>query len=273
MAALSVFISQVLVSLVLLATGPLETSLKERTASQAQAAAPGLTTPKATELEGAWQLMPSSRTGQQATQVMLLADGFFTVAQFDKAGKKFMGTYGGTYRLNNGKLTATYEFNTFDSTKVGSSITGSYTQKNGNWQIQGINGAGATPLAWEKMPAQNTNSPLDGAWRISHREGQDGQMNPMVPGPRKTIKVLSSDRFQWIAFNSATGGFFGTGGGTYTAQNGKYTEHLEFFSRDNNRVGMALSFNFAMKDGNWHHSGLSSTGNNINEIWQRLSKQ
>ncbi|MFB9862181.1 membrane or secreted protein [Rufibacter immobilis] len=271
MNTLSLFLLQIILSLSMFVTGWFVPAPKHSphhlspTKSSAQA-------PKSTDLEGAWQLVSNSRNGQQATNALLLADGFFTVAQFDLAGKKFLGTYGGTYQLDGGKLTAKYEFNTFDSTKVGTAVTGSYVQKNGKWQLQMRSGNNGSTLTWEKMPVKNTSSPLAGAWRISQREGQDGQMNQMVPGPRKTIKVLTADRFQWIAFNSQTGGFFGTGGGTYTAQNGKYTEQLEFFSRDNNRVGMSLSFNFAMQDGRWHHSGLSSTGGKVNEVWQRLSK-
>jgi hypothetical protein len=225
------------------------------------------------ELAGAWQLKGASANGQPVTVTQAMADGFFSVAHFDQAGKKFLGTYGGTYTLANNKWVAKYEFNTFDSTRVGTSVTGTISRVNNRFQLLVASGAGKAQETWEKVREKTAASPLMGAWRISGREGQNGQMNTMTPGPRKTIKILSGDRFQWIAFNSATAAFSGTGGGTYTAQNGKYTEHIEFFSRDSSRVGMQLSFNYAVKDGNWHHSGLSSTGNKINEIWQRVSKQ
>jgi hypothetical protein len=81
------------------------------------------------------------------------------------------------------------------------------------------------------------------------------------------MKILSGKRFQWIAYNSETGEFFGTGGGTYTTRRGKYTENIEFFSRDNDRVGASLQFDYDLKDGDWHHSGKSSRGNPIYEIW------
>jgi hypothetical protein len=88
-------------------------------------------------------------------------------------------------------------------------------------------------------------------------------------GPRKTIKVLSGTRFQWAAINTETKQFFGGGGGTYTTANGKYTEKIEFFSRDNNRVGARLTFDFALKPDGWHHAGLSSKGEPIYEIWAK----
>ena len=59
----------------------------------------------------------------------------------------------------------------------------------------------------------------------------------------------------------------GTGGGRYTTENGTYTEHIEFFSRDKSRVGAALAFNYELKDEDWHHSGLSSRGEPIYEVW------
>ncbi|MDX1470670.1 MAG: hypothetical protein R3213_04170 [Flavobacteriaceae bacterium] len=59
----------------------------------------------------------------------------------------------------------------------------------------------------------------------------------------------------------------GTGGGTYTTEDGKYTENIEFFSRDNSRVGASLEFDFELVDGDWHHSGFSSKGDPLYEIW------
>jgi hypothetical protein len=52
--------------------------------------------------------------------------------------------------------------------------------------------------------------------------------------------------------------------------NGKYTENILFFSRDNSRVGAQLTFDGKIEDGNWHHSGLSSKGDPIYEIWSRV---
>ncbi len=88
-------------------------------------------------------------------------------------------------------------------------------------------------------------------------------------GPRKTMKILSGTRFQWIAYNTATKEFMGTGGGTYTTIDGKYTENIGFFSRDDSRVGASLEFNYELKDGDWHHSGFSSKGNPIYEVWSK----
>ncbi|GAB3200907.1 hypothetical protein ABID22_003156 [Pontibacter aydingkolensis] len=193
------------------------------------------------------------------------------MAVYNQQDKKFVGTYGGTFSSTNGRHFATYEFNNFDSTLVGKSVSGTSTMQNGKWQTTGLGKNGTATETLEKINEQATDSPLAGTWRITSRE-RDGQMSTMQPSPRKTLKVLSDTRFQWIAFNSETGEFSGTGGGTYTADNGKYIEHIELFSRDASRVGMQLTFNYEVKDGKWHHTGQSSTGNKVNEVWERISK-
>ncbi|MCK5105463.1 MAG: hypothetical protein KAR17_21715, partial [Cyclobacteriaceae bacterium] len=77
----------------------------------------------------------------------------------------------------------------------------------------------------------------------------------------------SGTRFQWIAYNSETKEFMGTGGGTFTTKDGKYIENIDFFSRDNSRVGASLEFEYELKGNDWHHKGFSSRGDPIYEIW------
>jgi len=49
----------------------------------------------------------------------------------------------------------------------------------------------------------------------------------------------------------------------------KYTEHIEFFSRDSSRVGASLSFDGSISDKVWTHKGASSKGDPIHEEWTR----
>jgi hypothetical protein len=238
------------------------TSSAGSTVATQTAGSPPNTAQQATALEGAWR----TTDGQGNEVVMLVQDGFITFALFNQQNKQFLGTTGGTYTASNGRFEIKYEFNTIDSTQVGQTASADYKLENNQWTM----GKDGVTDTWTRINESESISPLAGTWRITGRE-RDGQMTTMRPGARKTLKVLSGTRFQWIAFNSETGEFSGTGGGTYTAQNGKYTENIEFFSRDASRVGMSLSFNFEVKNGNWHHSGQSSTGNPINEIWSRIS--
>ncbi|WP_345156494.1 membrane or secreted protein [Pontibacter saemangeumensis] len=223
------------------------------------------------ELAGAWRLASGTAEfaslPEGATAVAMLEDGYFTVAYFSPTAKKFIGTYGGTYTASNGNMTLNFEYNTLDNATVGTTTSLTYTLKNGQLQINSDR-----QQSWEKLSPENTTTPLEGTWRITGRAGEDGKINPMQRGPRKTLKVLSDGRFQWIAFNTETKEFSGTGGGTYTAKNGKYTEHIDFFSRDSSRVGASLGFNYEVKDGKWLHTGKSSAGKDISEVWERAQQ-
>jgi hypothetical protein len=120
---------------------------------------------------------------------------------------------------------------------------------------------------WNRL--DNGEARLAGLWTITARK-QNGALQPIhQTGTRKTVKILTGTRFQWAAIDPGTKQFMGTGGGTYTFQNGKYTEQIEFFSRDSSRVGSSLSFDGKLEEGNWHHSGLSSKGEPIYEVWGR----
>ena len=88
-----------------------------------------------------------------------------------------------------------------------------------------------------------------------------------VSRPRKTMKILKNGYFQWIAFNTETFQFFGTGGGFYTAENEIYTENIQFFSRNNKSVGRVLPFQYSIKNNDWHHQGINSKGDPMYEIW------
>ena len=110
---------------------------------------------------------------------------------------------------------------------------------------------------------------LNGKWLMAGRMTEQGERRRDTSGPRKTMKFLLDGFFQWIAYNTETFHFFGSGGGYYTNQGGKYIEHIEYFSRDSSRVGAVLPFNYELKGADWHHQGLSSKGDPVHEIWNK----
>ena len=209
-------------------------------------------------MEGAWQHKDGS-----IKDVLLLADGYLTLTRYDDAAKTFLFTAGGPYSFTNNKLTVHYEFDTRDTANIGKEITYAAEIKNGSLQTNMNNHS----QSFDRSDAGRQG--LAGLWEISGRM-QNGQMQEINRrGTRKTIKILTGSRFQWAAIDPGTKQFMGTGGGRYTFANGKYTEHIEFFSRDSSRVGQSLSFDGEIKNGDWHHSGLSSRGDPIYEVWRR----
>jgi len=210
---------------------------------------------------GAWEMKKGD-----ITYTKIYTEGYFIYSGYDLSGKKFIEAGGGTWKLTQNGTVEISEFSTINPEGVGDTEKHMFKGEHDDnpMTLMTERSDELIPETWSKI--DDGKSPLFGAWRITQRE-RNGQMNTMQQGPRKTMKVLSGTRFQWAAYNVETRQFMGTGGGTFTAQDGKYTENIEFFSRDNSRVGAKLVFDFAVVGNDWHHKGFSSKGDPIYEIW------
>lgn len=207
------------------------------------------------QLKGAWQQKDADGT----ITSLICSENYLMVTRYKE--KQFLYTEGGTYSVNQGVVTYKSEFNSADTARVGTTRKHKITVGKGKLSVENIG---------EFQQVDEGNTPASATYRITGRMGNDGNISPMQRGPRKTLKMLTGTRFQWAAINPETKQFSGTGGGTYVIKDGKYTETIEFFSRDNSRVGASLSFDYELKDGkDWHHSGLSSAGAKIYEIWSK----
>ena len=216
-----------------------------------------------TTLQGAWQFIGMEK-GEEVTQMLLFSGDYFSWTTYKTEDGAFIATKGGSWKTSDDQLELTYEFSTADTAQVGQTESWMVNQKGAEMQLsQNISGR---DIIWRNIEAGITTD-LTGSWLISGRMRNGEISRRDTNRPRKTMKILTGTRFQWIAYNTATKQFFGTGGGSYTAEDGKYVEHIEFFSRDNSRVGASLEFNFEIKDGDWHHSGKSSKGDPMYEIW------
>ena len=178
---------------------------------------------------------------------LIIDSEYIVVTEFNKTSGAFVKTYGGYYEIEGDSYKVSLEFNS-DFEK--DSIKSIELTKDNNWRN-----------------ISKPKSMLQGKWVMSGRYNNGEFRTRDTNLPRKTMKVLINGFFQWIAFNTETFRFSGSGGGEYEAVDGKYIEKIQYFSRDDSRVGAELDFNYEVKEGNWHHSGLSSKGNPINEVW------
>ena len=216
----------------------------------------------AQSLEGSWQLMKiDEQSVEDRETVRIYMDDYFSQGTRESGTNKFISAIGGEYS-NGSSYTETYDFDTENTEMLGK--TRSFAPAKVEQDMLILTADDGTTYTWKQL--SDASNDLSGNWVITGRE-RNGEMRRNTPGARRTIKILGGDRFQWVAFNSETGDFSGTGGGTYSAENGKYTENIEFFSRDDSRVGANLGFDYEVKDGEWHHSGKSSKGDPMYEIW------
>jgi hypothetical protein len=196
--------------------------------------------------------------------VMIVADNVFAVARYDAAGKKFMGSWGGVWSLEGDTLTRNIEWDSRDSTRVGTQL------------IQKMNIAddilfvGDNGIKWNRLDDGGPGE-LAGAWIITGNYNAAGQVSKRAAPfyPRRTMKVLSGKYFHWIAYNVQKKQFFNAGGGTYTTAGGKYTENIAFFTKTEESIGKSLVFDYSFVNGDWRHKGEKSTGGMLDECWSR----
>lgn len=210
-------------------------------------------------IAGAWRLTEPSG----ATVMLTLADAYLMQTTYEP--RRFIGSRGGSWQQTAGQLRLTVEFDSQDSSHVGQTETYRIALRDEKLVLTGPAGN----RTFSRVDEPSAQTPLAGLWRISGRANDAGQVTTMPRGARKTLKLLTGSRFQWAAINPQTKQFSGTGGGTYVLKDGQYTETIDFFSRDDSRVGRSLTFGAEVKGAEWRHTGQSSTGGKVDEVWSR----
>ena len=223
-------------------------------------------------MEGAWKLsMDNGMAVNDREMTVIFAEDYFMFGNHHKDGR-FISAGGGMYEVNGDKVQLTFDFFTDESSIVRVPLTFDLDLKKNTFSLEGNVENQRIDQQWERIKAKP--DALNGAWRFATRVDEDGNMGERRElGPRQTIKILNGGRFQWAAFNYETKQFMGTGGGSYTAEDGKYTENIEFFSRDDSRVGASLSFEFRREGDDWFHKGKSSKGDPMHEVWMILDRE
>lgn len=217
----------------------------------------------ARELLGAWTSSFVDTDGQPARLTMIIAEGYMSMTAFTPASGAFIATLGGSWQADWDNFSLNYEWDSSDSSNVGRISVMPYTLT-GDLLIFNQD------KVWTRVD-DNHPGKLAGAWEIvgRYQNGQLQDLSARRDGPRKTMKILSGSRFQWIAFDTSRPQFIATGGGRYTTNaDGLYVEKIEYFSKDASKVGRSLSFDFTLlPNGDWKHRGSSTTGKPVHEIW------
>ena len=209
-------------------------------------------------ISGAWQLVSTDESGKEVKNVVIFSDKYQVSTWYELETGAFISCNGGVWHTEGNTITELVEFDTVNPDRVGEYVSFEFTLSDDKLSTG--------DRVWERLDDGRPGA-LSGAWLITSRIRNDEMQSIDTSRPRKTMKILSGTRFQWIAFNTETKQFRGTGGGSYTTKDGKYTENIEFFSRDNSRVGASLKFNFELILGDWRHSGKTSKGDPLNEVW------
>ena len=185
--------------------------------------------------------------GQDVHHRILMDEEYYVETQFTTHPNQFLKTLVGFYQKKGNVLQVSLEFNS-DFSK--DSLKHIVIEDQDRWK----------KISKDALP-------LQGKWLMAGRINGKQEQRRDTNRTRKTMKILVEGYFQWIAFNTESFSFHGTGGGTYIASDGVYQERIDYFSRDNNKVGISLEFEYAKKGMDWHHKGFSSKGDPLHEIW------
>lgn len=205
------------------------------------------------------------KEGKTMIHELKFSDTYSMHTVYETVPPRFIKTLGGFYKNDADSLWVDLEFNSDYAKDSVSQKRLGIELKDG---ILVINGNTDRTYKRQNSSLQD----LDGAWLFGTRGPDEGQERRGDSRDRKTLKFLQDGRFQWIAYTIGSFRFSGTGGGKYTAENGKYTEYIEFFSRDNSRVGAELEFSYELIGDDWHHKGKNSRGEPMYEIWMRRNR-
>ena len=178
---------------------------------------------------------------------IIIDNNYLVMTSYKVDTNKFVKTIGGFYSENGSKLNVDLEFN---SNYKNDSISKIKIEKKANWK---------------KISLKEND--LQGKWLMVGRVRNGNEQRRNLDRPRKTMKFLINGYFQWIAFNTETFQFSGSGGGKYITKDGKYIESIEYFSRDDSKVGLTLEFDYDVINREWNHKGFSSQGDPLHEIW------
>ena len=190
---------------------------------------------------------------------VILDKEYIVLSKFESESGNFISTLGGYYKPG--------KFLNLDEDVYDVNL-----EFNSNYDQDSIKSLSIVKTSkWKNI--SKSNDILKGKWVMSGRYNNGEFRSRKTDLPRKTMKILIDGFFQWIAFNTETFKFSGSGGGEYETIDGKYIEIIQYFSRDDSRVGAVLDFNYEIKNKDWYHSGLSSKGNPINEVWTIRNKK
>jgi hypothetical protein len=209
---------------------------------------------------GAWEAISTSENGDELKSVVIFVEGYQVLSIYNTTTGKLIHSNGGTWELEGDTMTEIVEFHTDNAERVGAKISFNIAITDTSFEIVG------SEMKFNRID-KGLPGELNGAWLMYGRVREGITQLSDINRPRKTMKILSGTRFQWIDYNTETKEFIGTRGGTYTANNGEYVENIEFFSKDYSKAGLSITFTYELTDGNWHHSGISSKGEPIHELW------
>ena len=107
-----------------------------------------------------------------------------------------------------------------------------------------------------------TKAMLVGSWENASED---------IPAEAQMIKHVTPTHFTWIIVHRADRKPLGMAGGTWTLQDGVYTEKVEYATDEHEHLrGKEFSFSAKLDGGKWLHKSRPDSGLEVDEVWRRI---
>ncbi len=214
---------------------------------------------------GAW-VSEGEDKGRPVTSILIVTKDFFTIASFLTKDHHFLASSGGSYEMTDNKMSVTISYHSPDPQQVGKKHVLLAKPTSTGYKLMGRDGRVLGD--WKRMDEGSPDA-LAGLWYATSYVNDLGD-TVKTSYKVRTIKILSDSYFQWVTFDTVSGKFLSSAGGTYTHTPSRYTENITFYSEADEKTGKDLSFQCVFEGNLWQHSGKSSDGKPLFEIWRRI---
>lgn len=129
---------------------------------------------------------------------------------------------------------------------------------------------GSTALGTRAPGSDVQGAALVGSWRLV--SAKSGGVTIDFPAGTTILKHLTPTHFVWL-HHDRQGKITQAGGGSYFVSGNRYDETPEYGLGDGilPLIGKRQSFTVRIAEGRWYHSGKETSGDVIEEIWERLA--
>jgi hypothetical protein len=109
------------------------------------------------------------------------------------------------------------------------------------------------------VSAQEKKNPIEGTWEMVSGKWSWPDTTDLFPDTdnHRFIKMISRTHFVWIMQDTSRKDIYGFGGGKYTLDGDKYTEHIEML-KSPDMIGKSVTFKMKVKGDTLIQSGTVS---------------
>ena len=210
----------------------------------------GTSTGQESSVVGTWY----SKDGDDE-YVLICQANYIVITNFNKVNTAFYYSSGGSYKAIKDRMIASLEFTTSKHELQHIKTLGQLQYTRSEDKLSIIREDSSKVFL---SRVDNGQADLAGVWRLA---GQQGEL--------KSLLVISGHRFQRIHFNPKTKELIGSYGGRYEYSDGKYTEHIDFYKKDGDKIGTSVSFTLEVNKTGMVIKGKNEKGEEVEELWKR----